>query len=580
MVNARFLWLLVPAMALGAGPPPTPKAPAPAPAKPAAAPAGKAPAAQQQAAADPVLRALRDELARAQQLKMEKMDRPYHLSASVNDSQTFNVSASFGALVGRGGGRDATTTVDVRVGDPSLDNTNFADRDDFSFLMRLERGGGADPAEPDYDALRRALWMKFDDAYKSAVGTIAKKRAFLETRQVRDRPPDYGPAKTISLLLPRETVTVSEERWTALVKRASAAFRGSAVAQVGEASFRSELLHQTLVTSDPAEHRFGEQHAIFNLRASGQAADGMEVEARYQAIGRTEKDLPPDEELLKTARALAARVDALAKAPVAADDYVGPVLFVGRAAATFFLRTVGDPLSQPRSDLGDARSGRLVERLGKHVAVKQLTVRDDPTQKEWRGRPLLGHFPVDDDSVAPVPITLIDQGLLKTYFMSRIPTDRIRESNGHARAGQGSVGNLFVETSDPTPRALMKKKLVELAQEEDLEYGLMVEEFDDLGEGRGFGGGSSNVLFPTPLLVWRVYLDGREELERGTRFKPSTFRLLKEIVQLGDDPGLTNAQQRGQHVSVVAPSVLVRVMEAQKQREEFERPPTLARPSL
>jgi len=334
------------------------------------------------------------------------------------------------------------------------------------------------------------------------------------------------------------------------------------------------------VTSDPAEHRFAERVATFNLRASAQAPDGMEVEARYQAVGRTEQELPSDEELVKAAKGLAARLDTLAKAPVAADDYVGPVLFVGRAAATFFLKTVGDPLSQPRQDLGDGRSGRLVERLGKHVAAKQLTVKDDPTQTAWRGQPLMGHFPVDDDSVAPVPITLIDQGLLRTYFMSRVPTEQLRESNGHPRAGHGSVGNLFVESSEPSTRARMKQKLIELAQEEDLDYGLMVEEFDDLGEGRGFGAGPSNVLFPTPLLVWRVYPNGREELERGTRFKPATFRLLKEIVLMGDDPQLTNTQQRGQHVSVVAPSVLVRVMEAQKQREEFERPPTLARPSL
>ena len=528
---------------------------------------------------DPVLRALRDELARAQQLKMERMDRPYHVSASVNDSESFQVSASFGALVARGGGRDATTTVDVRVGSPQMDNTNFADRDDFSFLMRMERGG-ADPAEPDYDALRQALWMKFDDAYKNAVEAIAKKRAFLETRQVRERPPDFGPAKTVTLLQPREKFSADDARWTELVKRASAAFRGSAVAQSGDAAFKSELLHQTLVTSDPAEHRFAERYQTFTLRASGQAPDGMEVEARYQAMGRAEKDLPSDEELVKAAKGLAARLDALAKAPVASDDYVGPVLFTGRAAATFFLKTVGDPLSQPRSDLGDARSGRLVDRLGKHIAVRSLTVRDDPTQKEWRGQPLLGFFPVDDDSVAPTPITLIEQGLLKTYFMSRVPTDRLKESNGHSRAGHGSVGNLFVETSEPAARAQMKKKLIELAQEEDLDYGLMVEEFDDLGEGRGFGAGPSNVLFPQPLVVWRVYPDGREVLERGTRFKPATFRLLKEIVQVGDDPALTNTLQRGQHVSVVAPSVLVRVMEAQKQREEFERPPTLARPSL
>lgn len=528
---------------------------------------------------DPVLRALHDELARAQQLKMERMDRPYHVAASVNDSESFQVSASFGALVARGGGRDATTSVDVRVGSPQLDNTNFADRDDFSFLMRMERGG-ADPAEPDYDALRQALWMKFDDAYKNAVEAIAKKRAFLETRQVRERPPDFAPAKTITLLQPRERFSTDDTRWTNLVKRASAAFRGSAVAQSGDASFKSELLHQTLVTSDPAEHRFAERYATFTLRASGQAPDGMEVEARYQAMGRADKDLPSDEELVKAAKGLAARLDALAKAPVASDDYVGPVLFTGRAAATFFLKTVGDPLSQPRSDLGDARSGRLVDRLGKHIAARSLTVRDDPTQQQWRGQPLLGFFPVDDDSVAPVPITLVEQGLLKTYFMSRVPTDRLHESNGHSRAGHGSVGNLFVETSEPAARAQMKKKLIELAQEEDLDYGLMVEEFDDQGEGRGFGAGPSNVLFPTPLVVWRVYPDGREVLERGTRFKPATFRLLKEIVMVGDDPALTNTLQRGQHVSVVAPSVLVRVMEAQKQREEFERPPTLARPSL
>lgn len=528
---------------------------------------------------DPVLRALHDELARAQQLKMERMDRPYHVAASVNDSESFQVSASFGALVARGGGRDATTSVDVRVGSPQLDNTNFADRDDFSFLMRMERGG-ADPAEPDYDALRQALWMKFDDAYKNAVEAIAKKRAFLETRQVRERPPDFAPAKTITLLQPRERFSTDDTRWTNLVKRASAAFRGSAVAQSGDASFKSELLHQTLVTSDPAEHRFAERYATFTLRASGQAPDGMEVEARYQAMGRADKDLPSDEELVKAAKGLAARLDALAKAPVASDDYVGPVLFTGRAAATFFLKTVGDPLSQPRSDLGDARSGRLVDRLGKHIAARSLTVRDDPTQQQWRGQPLLGFFPVDDDSVAPVPIALVEQGLLETYFMSRVPTDRLHESNGHSRAGHGSVGNLFVETSEPAARAQMKKKLIELAQEEDLDYGLMVEEFDDQGEGRGFGAGPSNVLFPTPLVVWRVYPDGREVLERGTRFKPATFRLLKEIVMVGDDPALTNTLQRGQHVSVVAPSVLVRVMEAQKQREEFERPPTLARPSL
>src|SRR5207244_1328379 len=73
-------------LALAAAPPPPARSPEPEPAKPAST----APE------PDPVLRALRDELSRAQQLRMERMDRPYHVTASVNDSESFQVSASFG----------------------------------------------------------------------------------------------------------------------------------------------------------------------------------------------------------------------------------------------------------------------------------------------------------------------------------------------------------------------------------------------------------------------------------------------------------------------------------------------------
>ncbi len=525
---------------------------------------------------DPEFAALEDELARARNLTMEGAEKPYYLRATLNDEETFQVSASFGAVVQRAVNRRSTSGVMVRVGDPSLDNGNFAD-DDWSFLLGA-RGRGT-PVEPEYDALRRVLWLEFDDGYKKALEVLAKKRVYLEANEADGRPPDFSPAPTATLVQPRQPLVVDQERWTRLVRAASAVFRAHPQIVVGDAAFRAAMGHQLFVSTDPARHRFADPAMELQLTASAQAADGMELRVRFSASGRREADLPGDEAVIKAAEASAQRLLALLKAPRATEDYSGPVLFTGRAAGQFFLRAIGEPLSHPRDDLGDARQGRLVDRLGKHVAARLLTVRDDPTQLTWRGQPLLGYYPIDDDSVRPQPITLVDKGVLKTYFMSRTPTRLVRESNGHCRGGDGSVGNLFVETATPTPRAQLKKKLLELARDEDLDSAILVEDLADSGHIRG-GGDASSLVLPAPSVAWRIYADGREELVRGLAFKPSSFRLLKEIVGLGDDPTLLNSFQRGQHVSVIAPSVLVRAIDLQRLNNDFEKLPFTRRPAL
>lgn len=521
---------------------------------------------------DPILQALKDEVARAKTLKMESLDAPYYVSGYANETEAFNVSASFGALVNKGGDTRRTLNVTVRVGSPDLDNTEFQDMGAFGGM------GGSAPVDANYDALRQALWMRFDGAYKQAVEALARKRAYLETEDVKDRPPDFGPASVASMILPREKFTVDKERWTKLVKRASAVFREHPQVYAGMANFHADVSHQYFASTDPGEHRFGESRAELVLTASTQAPDGMELHVHWDATGRTEGDLPKDDELVQAARDVSARLEALAKAPVLSEDYTGPVLFTGHAAAQFFLDTVAEPLSVPREPLGSARTGRLTDRLGKHIAAKLLTVRDDPTQKAWHGHALLGYFPVDDDGVKPKPITLVEKGVLQTYYMSRVPTQLVKETNGHSRAGLGQTGNLFVETSEPSSREALKKRLIELAKEDDQDYGLLVEEMEESPGGRFFSGGTLNL--PSPTVAYRVYKDGREELVRGASFKPASFRVLKDIIAMGSDSTAVNTQQMGQHVSVVAPSVLVKELEVKRPKDEFEKPPLTPRPLL
>ena len=205
-----------------------------------------------------------------------------------------------------------------------------------------------------------------------------------------------------------------------------------------------------------------------------------------------------------------------------------------------------------------------------------MTVKDDPTQESWKGLPLMGHYVVDDDSVKPVPITLVDEGVLKTFYMSRVPTKLVKQTNGHSRDGEGAPGSLFVETKSPQPAAALTKRLLELAKDEDYDYGIVVEDFETANGMRA--GRMSEVGLPLPSVVYRLYADGRKELVRGYTFKPMSFRVLKDIEAMGDDPTLANVDLRNQRTSAVAPSALVRMVELQKTNAEFEKPPYTPRP--
>ena len=234
---------------------------------------------------------------------------------------------------------------------------------------------------------------------------------------------------------------------------------------------------------------------------------------------------------------------------------------------------------KPRAAVGSLDQGQFAGRVDKHIGVKQLQVVDDPTQTQWKSpagvsAPLIGAYPVDDEGVRPKRVSLVEDGVLKTLLMRRNPTPKVALTNGHARGSSTGPGNLFVASSTPLTLAQLKAKLLEVAQEEDLPYGLIVRQLS-----RTDRGSPSSVSLPSPMLVYRLYPDGHEELARGLVFKPASFRVLKDIAGMGDDPALHNTEFVGQSVSVVAPSVLIRTLELVKSGDD-SKPAVLPRPKL
>jgi predicted Zn-dependent protease len=539
---------------------------------------------------DVVLRALQDELARSMaRLTVDGGHRPYYGAYVVTESDAVQISASFGALEEKGRERHRSLDVDFRVGDYRLDNTNFSGGG-FSFggFGMGGYGGGSFPLEDDYDAFRHMLWLATDSAYHDAVQTLEKKKAHLEQTRVKDRPDDFARAEPVVALAPLQKLELDRERWGAIVRDVSGVFRSHQEVQRSRVMLLAEAEHRWFVNSEGFRNRRSTVDCGILIVASAQADDGMRVGDFAMFAARSPADLPPSDVLVRAAQEVAANVTRLAKAKEA-EPYRGPVLFEGEAAAALVMSALGAHVGNPVKAVGDTSEHNPFEgRLGKRVMPEFLTVIDDPTLREFRGQPIIGGFTHDDDGVPAQRITLVENGMLKTFCSSRVPSRLVKESNGHSRHGTGSPGILIVESSNALPKDALRARLRQLGDDEGLDHVLVVRRMSNymlagltgqLGADMFVGGGEVT-LMPPFAAAWVSVADGSEKPIRGARFGMTTTRILRDIDASGDDTAAWLSLGGSDFMHVVTPSLLVKEAVLVRPAEEHDKPPVLSNPEF
>ena len=76
--------------------------------------------------ADPILRAMSDELSRSiSELQFKDLEKPYFVQYIILDQERYRASATFGALTGSDINRARYVQAQVRVGDYDFDNSEF-----------------------------------------------------------------------------------------------------------------------------------------------------------------------------------------------------------------------------------------------------------------------------------------------------------------------------------------------------------------------------------------------------------------------------------------------------------------------
>ncbi len=576
---------------------------------------------------DRTIQAMRDEMARAKtrlELSIPGTDapvRPYFVQYRLLDVDVKTVIAEFGALLSSTTTRNRFMAVEARIGGYKLDSSNFVGEDGFRGFIG---SSGAVGIDRDYDSLRQDLWIATDQAFKEAVETYSRKRAYLSSLARQPDMDDFSREQPIVSVDPRLEPDWSARNWDQEARDASAALR--AYPQLYNSRVTYYFLYATeyLLTSEGTEIRASRSLASIEAGLETLADDGMPLHHFYSTYAARPAELPGTDAVRKGLNVSATELVALRAAPPA-QDYTGPVLFEARAAAPLLAQMLGPSLNGSRPPLAFAPvmdqiltsfggKSDWVGRIGARVFPAGVTLVDDPSAKDYRGQPLLGGFSVDEEGVRAQKLTLVENGALKNLLMSRRPGPDSDRSNGHGRSAflndpRPTMSNLLFSSSETVSSDELRKRFLDKCREEKLAYCIVVREMDnpilsfdrqdDFSELLASLGGGAGTGDRLPLVVYRVYpADGREELVRGSRIIGLSVRALRNLAGIGDDSyvhnymqsqitgfagtalGAFGTAQGGLPASVVAPSLLFDEVEVRGARGEPKRLPLVSAPQL
>ena len=511
-----------------------------------------------------VLSAMAQELERSMSVLAEQPDPPFYISYEITDNSRAYVSTSFGEVTRSSESGGTFYDVDLRVGNPQMDNTHLANRRPFP---RVAYGSLASQA-----GIRNYLWLLTDRSFKQASEQLVNVRTRSETQIDTDGPAfDLAPAVEVAYSEPKRSIQFAHTQWEKRLQRVSNVFNGHPKLLSGNAQASVVKNVRYFVNSEGSRIQSDELMYTIVLSASTKADDGSNLNLSKLFHSRKPSDLPSNRELTRTADELVTMLIDLRNAPNI-EPYTGPAILSGRAAGVLFHEILGHRLEGHRlKQTNDAQTFK--DKINQRVLPESMSVVFDPALEKFGDTDLLGTYAFDNEGVAGQKVRVIEDGILKRFLLGRstLADEGFRDSNGHGRkaVGLSSVArqsNLLVEVEDPYTPSQLEEQMISILKERDLEYGLY---FDDIVGGFTITQRSlPNAFTVRPVIVYKVYQDGSRELVRGVDLIGTPLAVFDSVIAAADDMAVFNGQCGAESgnvpVSAISPSILVGQVEVQR----------------
>lgn len=531
----------------------------------------------------PLTGLLGEELERNFQVLRQKADpAPYFISYAVTEREGMAVSAALGALKINEESHGRYLDVTVRVGSAKLDNYHRIPGERARFAA-----GAPLPLEDNPAAIKQRLWRETDRVYRQAAERLIKIRINRQMKVAEEDDSDDFSGERASVHIDAPVrLSVPAEEWAARVRKWSAEFSRRRSILTSHVTVLAQRETRYFVSTEGSRLQHGRGFARLLIAARAKAADGMDLTTSDSFEAEDLGALPGDGVVRAAIERVAKDLNGLLRAPVV-EPFVGPAILSGRASAVFFHEIFGHRIEGHRQK-DEAEGQTFARSVGTRVLPEFLSVVFDPTRREFRGTDLNGFYLYDDEGVKAQRVTVVENGILKTFLMSRSPVRGFPRSNGHGRRQPGlevvsRQSNMFVESAQQVSEARLRELLVEEIKRQNKPYGLY---FQHVTGGLTTTARAGIQAFKViPLVIYRVYPDARpDELVRGADIVGTPLASFARILATSDTPQIFNghcgAESGTIPVAAVSPAVLISEIEIQKKEKSLDRPPLLPVPAV
>lgn len=513
------------------------------------------------------------------ELKLPGMPSIYNLRLHLHSYTYTTARASFGAMLYEDHDTSNSLSVEMRVGSSAFDNTNFGMFDTGYSRFNL-------PIELTEFAVNHAVWLATDRAYKSSIEQLTRKRA--QHSYPSNHPGDYlltGPHYSVGEM----PVLSDPQPLLQTVRTLSAHLAAPGNLEVGSVYLGIESGGETSVDTEGSILFRPLEEVSVQVVAHARADDGALITDTRIWTSRRPEHLPSEPEMASETVDMAFNLQLITKSEPLKGAIIGPVILEGSAARDLFRyllipRLEGTPSPLPFDSsygaLGGSQSNS--SELGRRILPPDFSVVDDPLRDP--NHP--SATPLDAEGTAVEFVSLVEQGLVKSLLMSRIPRPGLATTNGHARgyAGDRLIGRasqLVVSSKDAVRRKKLYKAGIKLAQSYGNDFVIVVRKLqepsvlalDDAYAGVYFGLDEHTIAhLPPPVAIYKRTRDGQETRLRGAQFVRVHQSLLKQIAMTGpsssgsffvsSDPAMnTDRPLAGLATAMTAPDVLIQEME-------------------
>jgi predicted Zn-dependent protease len=539
---------------------------------------------------DAALHTMKTELNRNFSVLKEQPIPAYYIYLRLDEIRTLSYMGRLGRLQMAPQMSSPTHILSVclRVGDRNLDNTHEIRGAGYGGYQDVRIGREYIPSDNNPTVLKNAIWMQLDELYKQDVQLYEQIKTNIALRvEKEDKSPDFSIEKVTNYYespVAWEDLRIDSKLWEEKVRKYSAVFNENKDLIDGAAYLSATLIRKTFVDTEGREVAQNQLSFQLVLTAETLADDGMSLPLTKSWMAFSLNELPSDETVTQAAKEMSQTLSALKKAPVV-EAFTGPAILSPEAAGVFFHEIFGHRIEGSRlKQESDAQTFK--KKIGERVLPKHLSVIFDPIAKYYQKTPLIGNYKYDDEGILAQKVEVVRNGVLKDFLMSRTPIEGFAHSNGHGRAQIGAApisrqSNLMVESTQKFSQDELIKKLRKEAKAQGKAYAYY---FKDVSGGfTNTNRYSPNAFNVTPLIVYRIYTDGRpDELVRGVDLVGTPLSMFSQIEACGNEYAVFNgtcgAESGPIPVSCVSPALFVKQIETQKRAKSQSQPPYMAKP--